>query len=215
MENLQKKKVKELKDLLKLQELPLKGNKAQLIKRLQEYSGKPKPEKAWQYSQAKIDLKKALLDPTSPFHTMSAEQVHNSDIKYKQYPLFEDYFVEMKELVAKEKKDVEMDDLAAKMWRLHFPREEHNKRGYPFWDTHKAKALLKEDVANNKHNEMKPKALRNTRVEYMEFPENIFRERVNSEARKHREKAFWQHARNNKKLKNHVKNRVDSDRIGE
>ena len=104
MDKLDKKTVEELKNLLKLEGLPVGGKKADLIKRLQEYSGKPKPAKAWQYSQAKKDLKKALLvDPTSPFHTMTAKQVHNSDPKYKQYPLFEQYFVDMKAHVAKEK----------------------------------------------------------------------------------------------------------------
>jgi hypothetical protein len=41
---LENKSVPELKDLLKLQGLAVSGRKADLIARLREYSGKPKPE---------------------------------------------------------------------------------------------------------------------------------------------------------------------------
>jgi hypothetical protein len=89
-EALKKKTVNELKDLLKLEGLlPLSGIKPDLIWRLQNYSDKPKPAVKWQYSQAKKDLKKALLNPLSPLHKMSAEEIHMSDEKYKQYPLFQ------------------------------------------------------------------------------------------------------------------------------
>ncbi|KAL3785125.1 hypothetical protein ACHAWO_007948 [Cyclotella atomus] len=72
--------VPELKDLLKLQGLAVSGRKADLIARLREYSGKPKPEVDWQYSKAKKKLKKQLLDPTSSIHNMTAD----SDPEYKQ-----------------------------------------------------------------------------------------------------------------------------------
>jgi hypothetical protein len=44
--NLETKKVEELKDLLKLKGVPLMGKNAELIARLQIYSGKPKPTAA-------------------------------------------------------------------------------------------------------------------------------------------------------------------------
>ena len=77
-ENLESMKNKELQALLKLRDLPISGKKSELIARLREYSGRKKPSKAWQYSQAKKDLKKALLDPRSPLHGMTAEAVHNN-----------------------------------------------------------------------------------------------------------------------------------------
>jgi hypothetical protein len=76
--------VPELKNLLKLQGLAVSGRKADLIARLREYSGKPKPEVDWQYSKAKRKLKKQLLHPTSSdVHNMTADDVWNSDPEYR------------------------------------------------------------------------------------------------------------------------------------
>eukprot|EP00956_Cyclotella_meneghiniana_P012760 scaffold18159_cov58-Cyclotella_meneghiniana.AAC.4 len=47
-QTLQQMKVDQIKDLLKLEKLPVNGNKAELIARLQKYLSKPKPEKGWQ-----------------------------------------------------------------------------------------------------------------------------------------------------------------------
>ena len=76
---LEQMKVRELRSLLKQRGLPVSGKKAELIKRLKNgSSGGPKP-KPWQHSSAKKDLKRALLDPTSPIHNMSVEDIRNSD----------------------------------------------------------------------------------------------------------------------------------------
>jgi hypothetical protein len=96
--------VPELKNLLKLEGLAVSGKKAELIARLREYSGKPKPEVDWQYSKAKRKLKKQLLDPTSNVHNMTADEVWNSDREYKQCPLFPSYFETLKKRVKEEKK---------------------------------------------------------------------------------------------------------------
>jgi hypothetical protein len=64
--------IKQLKSLLQKKGLPVTGQK--------------KPNKPWQHRTAKKDLKRALLDPKSPIHDMSMEQIHASDNRYKQYP---------------------------------------------------------------------------------------------------------------------------------
>ena len=98
-QTLQRMKVDQIKDLLKLEKLPVGGNKAELIARLQKYSGKPKPEKDWQYSKAKKLLKAELLDPNSDIHKMSVEEIWVSKPEYDQYPLFKKYFKDLKDRV--------------------------------------------------------------------------------------------------------------------
>jgi hypothetical protein len=108
--------VPELKNLLKLEGLAVSGRKADLIARLREYSGKPKPDVDWQYSKVKKKLKKQLLDPTSDVHNMTAKEVWNSDPDYKQYPLFLSYFESLKKIVKEEKRCVKEDDANAELF---------------------------------------------------------------------------------------------------
>lgn len=91
---------KQLRELLKEKGLPISGNKNELLERLKNGSGgahsgrnKPKP---WQHSDAKKELKRALLDPTSTIHNMTIEEIRNSKDKYKQYPKFAEYYKNLK-----------------------------------------------------------------------------------------------------------------------
>ena len=197
-------KVDQLKSLLRKKGLPVSGRKAELIERLRNGSRRgPKP-KAWQHSNAKKDLKRALLDPTSPIHNMSVEDIHNSDIRYKQYPNFPKYYKDLKERVEAEKKQVKLDDIAAERHMRNHPRSILNKRGYPHWDTHSAKKLLEVDIANKVHERMEPSQLRKTRDAYKKFPTDVFTKRVNGEVAKHRAAKFWAHKRNKKGMKKYL-----------
>jgi hypothetical protein len=194
----------QLKDLLKLRDLPVSGKKADLIARLETYSGRPKPSKKWANSQAKKDLKKALLDLNHPFYSMTPDAVHNSHDKYRQYPLFKEYFVEMKKRVAEEKERVKMDDSMAKEHLSSFPRAAINKRGYPHWDSHAAQQWLQVDVANGLHKTMKPRKLRKTRECYKEFPKDVFAKRVHAEIARQKAAGFWADKRNKKGMKRYL-----------
>jgi hypothetical protein len=68
----------QLRNLLKLEDLPRTGKKSVLIARLGEYSGKPKPDVDWQYSDAKKELKAELLNPNSLLHMMTVDEIWNS-----------------------------------------------------------------------------------------------------------------------------------------
>ena len=196
--------VKELKNLLKLEGLPVGGNKSDLIARLRAYSGKPKPEVDWQYSTAKKKLKKQLLDSSSSVHKMTAEEVWHSDPDYTQYPMFLSYLESLKKRVNDEKKAVKEDDKIADLYYVHFPRNALNKRGYPHWDGHRAAELLAADIENNLHIGKSANKLRATREEYKEFPKDVFSHRLYNEKTKHKAKGFWVHGRNKKGMKKYL-----------
>ena len=202
---LEQMKVRELRSLLKQRGLPVSGKKAELIKRLKNgSSGGPKP-KPWQHSSAKKDLKRSLLDPASPIHNMSVEDIRNSDERYQQYPNFEKYYKDLKAQVEAEKRQVKEDDIAAERHMRNNQRSAINKRGYPHWDTHAAKKLLELDVAKGAHQKMKPSKLRDTRVEYKEFPSDVFAKRVHREASKQLGAEFWAYKRNKRGMKKYLK----------
>jgi len=197
--------VNQLKALLKSKGLPISGRKSVLIDRLKiGYSGgglttttnKPK---AWQYSDAKKDLKMALLDPMSQIHWMSVDKIRNSDDRYKQYPNFTKYYKDLMKRVKAEKIHVKQDNIAAKRYITDNPRLSNlNKRGYPHWDTHVAKSMLEIDIAKKKNESMPPRQLWTTRDAYKEFPADIFAKRVYAEVSKQKAAAFWAHKRNKK-----------------
>ena len=69
-------------------------------------------------------------------------------------------------------------------------------RGYPFWDSHPANLLLKEDVEIGLVSRVKPAELRALRKEYKEFPLKVFRSHIYQEQRERREKDYWVVKRN-------------------
>ena len=90
--------VNDLQSLLRKEGLPVSGRKSELIERLVNplYRG-PKP-KVWQYSDAKKELKRELLKPSSPLHSMTAKEVQNTSKSFKRYPKFAKYLEEMKKM---------------------------------------------------------------------------------------------------------------------
>lgn len=200
--------VNQLKALLKNKGLPVSGKKSELIERLKiGYSGgglaptttNTNKPKAWQYSDAKKDLKKALLDPMSHIHRMSVEEIRNSNDSYKQYPNFIKYYKDLMERVKAEKIQVKQDDIAVTRFITDNPRLSNlNKRGYPHWDTHAAKSMLEIDIAKKTNESMPPRQLWTTRDAYKEFPADIFAKRVYAEVTKQKAAAFWAHKRNKK-----------------
>lgn len=71
------------------------------------------------------------------------------------------------------------------------PRVLMDPRGYPRWDQSEAFGLLKQDIADGKHDEMAPQQLQQTRDEYKDFPLEVFRNHIHQELRAIREKAYW------------------------
>lgn len=193
---------KQLRELLKEKGLPVSGNKNELLERLKNGSGgahsgrnKPKP---WQHSDAKKELKRALLNPTSTIHNMTIEEIRNSNNKYKQYPKFAEYYKNLKLNVEAEMAQVQADDIAAEEHIRNNPRKPLNRRGYPHWDTHAAKIMLERDVANKVHETMTPQQLRMSanRNEYRDFPPQVFAARMYAEVARQKAVKFWAFKRN-------------------
>jgi len=199
-------KVDQLKSLLRQKGLPVSGRKHELVQRLKNGPKKGGPKlKAWQHSDAKKDLKRALLDPTSSIHNMSLENVRRSDDRFGHYPNFAKYYDDLKRQVREEKLRVHQDDVAAEKYRRSNPRSHLNQRGYPHWDTHPAKKLLEVDVANNMHMKMTPIQLRGTNNAYKDFPPDVFAKRVNREVSKQKAAQFWAFKRNKRGMKNYLR----------
>ena len=194
----------DLKSLLKQKDLPLSGNKEELIERLVLYPNGCPEAPLWQYSNTKKYLKRELLDPSSPIHNMSVKDIWNSDSRYKRYPLFPKYYEVLKARVEAEKKQVQEDDVKAER---HIKNNQHsllNKRGYPHWKKHPAKELLEVDVANKVHERMSRTKLQQSRAAYMAFPSEVFNKRVNREIDKQRAAQFWAYKRNKRGMKKYL-----------
>ena len=67
--------------------------------------------------------------------------------------------------------------------RLLFPPPTHNQRGEPRWHGSQAESLLKHDVAEKRHETMAPQLLHKTRIEYMDYPLDVFRKHIHQEVR--------------------------------
>lgn len=86
------------------------------------------------------------------------------------------------------------------------PRRELTDRNIPFWDTHSAKKLLENDVADGTANAMaSKKQLWQSRDEYQKFPLSVFRDHFYQERRKQLAGPYWQRKRNLAAQKEHDK----------
>ena len=74
------------------------------------------------------------------------------------------------------------------------PRELFAPQGYPRWDWHAAKNSLKADIDAMEKEEMpkmSPAELRKRRLEYQEFPLEVFSDHIHQEKRSRRERPYW------------------------
>ena len=201
--DLQRLTITVLKDRLRKRGLNVGGKKAELIARL---LGREKSrEKKWKGSKARALLTRLVLDDKSWVHTMSPEDIHKSQSIFESFPLpkFKEYLGTIQKSVAIVKETVKVNEKEVWQDLAEFPREATNDRGYPFWDTHSARALLASDVRDGSANEMKPKELWYTRDEYQCFPLGVFRDHVHQEKRRQRELPGSIHRRNKKAQKMH------------
>lgn len=178
------------------------GNKDDLVDRIlgRETVEKRKKKPKWRNSKARAMLVRMLMDQNSNAQEMTWQQLYASHEWFQEYDSksFRDYVRELKKANPKKLKIVTEDNMIIKAELKNFPRPEKTNRGQPFWDTHPAKLLLREDVKVGKHLEMKPHILHQTRPEYKAFNLKTFRQHVYQEKR-HQKELPMRVARRNKK----------------
>ena len=157
---------------------------------------------AWQNSKAKKLLEKDLISGAIPLDRSDMEP---SDV-YLQRPEFADieYGRFRARLLAlrnqiKEKNDHAASDSASLTRDRHIhPKASHNHRGEPRWEGSETERLLRLDMDEGKHENMKPIDLYQTREEYYDnFPLKVFRKHIDQEKRRRKFLAY--HAAKNSK----------------
>ena len=73
-----------------------------------------------------------------------------------------------------------------------------NEYGYPYWDTHPAKDLLREDVTNGVADRVTPKVLWESSTVYQQFPLHVFTRRFYKAKYRAKASVAWQLLRNKK-----------------
>ena len=129
---------------------------------------------------------------------MSIEEVWQSDQLFQQYELekFKEYYKSMVKRTDKRKQSINDEYKAYQADMLKLPRCNTTTRGYPFWDTHKASELLKDDEESGRAKNLKPTALWKSRKEYQDFPIPVFRKHIYQLRTKRLAAPFWQYKRN-------------------
>lgn len=139
-------------------------------------------------------FKLRLYPEKSGISRMTAKEIWESSKLFKCYPFddFKQYDKKMikftkkrRELIDQQQRDFEQDV-------TNFPPSQMTNRGEPFWNTHAANTLLREDVKSGKANLMKPLELWRTKSEYMEFKQTTFAKHVFQEKGKQRAAPYWQ-----------------------
>jgi len=202
-EGLSKLTVVQLKERLRLNDLPVSGNKTELIERLM---GREPPKlETWKKSKAKQMLKNMFADENSKVHTLSAEAIHQSHPRFKVYPFdkFQGYVQTIKGASSELKEINRVTEREVWEDTQRNPRPNMTFHGYPFWDTHSGRDLLYEDVKTGKAYSMKPMELQTTQSAYKQFPSKVFGKRVHQMKRFVREEPGWVATRNKKAQKMH------------
>ena len=91
------------------------------------------------------------------------------------------------------------------------PRQPTNARGELVFDLHPAKALLREDIKNNRHIGIEPQQLQLTRTEHQAFNSNIFGQRIHQEIRFQKCCDHLENQRHKKRRK-HLEKKAEEER---
>jgi hypothetical protein len=158
-----------------------------------------KPEK-WRGSEAKALLRADIISKRVP-DTMTAKEVYAMRPEYKAFPIkyFSTNLKNLRKAIADNFGRMQVDCEAYGHDRaiLKTLATADQTTDVP-WHKSEAKKLLKEDIDNGKHIQMKPSALRRTRKEYKDFKLDVFRKHVHQEIDS-RSKRAYRFAKKNKK----------------
>jgi hypothetical protein len=206
IKNMKPDDVYKLSALFQEYELPrFKTNLASLKKSLGKDSSrstiKSTKTEPWRHSEAKAYLTALLqTDSDGEIHRMDPQDVFKMSDLFKPYEFhnFKTNLENLKETLKKGREMVQIDEEAFLKDQSVIPRKTMTSGGYSPWNTSPAKTLLEQDVRENKHNGIKPRAFQLSRPEYQEFPLTVFRKHIYQEEYAQTGRSYWMHK---KKLK--------------
>mmetsp|Transcript_362 Transcript_362/g.449 ORF Transcript_362/g.449 Transcript_362/m.449 type:complete len:328 (-) Transcript_362:72-1055(-) len=208
--DLKKLSKEQLKNKLKKLGLKVSGNKGELIDRLLNPSMHKKRPDDWKKSKAKALLHKLFQDRESRLYKMTPRQIYDSHKWYQEYPYhrFKENVTSLRKSIEENFARVDRDVKIVREELQNFPQCSEGCRGYPRWDKHSAKSLLRQDIEEGKYKLGDAKRFQQSRAEYCEFPLTVFRDHIHQERRRQREKPMKVIQRNRKAQKAH-QNEVD------
>lgn len=155
-----------------------------------------KKKKNWRNSKAKELLFGHILSGRIPldFNEMNADEVYKMEPEFSEFPFnnFKTNLNTLRKDIQAQKTRSSIDEEALKHDRCITSRKV-TQYGYPFWPTSKARESLLIDLAEGRHERMKPSVLWQTRLEYKEYPERVFLDHIHQELRSMRERPYWLH----------------------
>jgi len=179
-----------------------------------EQSPKPPPSPpAWRTSRAKKLLTADLLneDNNVPLYPIDDEvqdyfddeslltnlEIYNSRPEFLLYKWenFQTNLSNLREKIIQDKDMADADQAAFNQYRQAHPRPTTNHRGEPFWDRSEAQRLLRMDMDEGKHRQMKPSQLRQTRPVFEEHGVIAFGKKICQEKRRRKYIAYLQSKR--------------------
>lgn len=177
-----------------LDALPLEERTAAILRRNQNLEERRPKNIDWKNSAARDiiiqDLESGLLslDRNEMPARMAWDLMYKNMIEFKDvlYTQFRDRLNDHRKVMSAKKIESKRQlDLFNYSKTLHPPKEK-NSKGEPIWENHPAQELLRKDVADMKHKEMKPQALQASRHEYQVFDSKVFRDHIYQEIRRNK-----------------------------
>jgi hypothetical protein len=165
--------------------------------------------KNWAQSASKAFLRQELLKEDSIYWTMTPKDAYSSmpalfsPFKYEN---FVTNFRNLKKSIKGEIEAISFDDGAVKKEKEAFPPDGVDRRGNERFHIHPAKQLLIDDIKNGAGMTYfnRPRDLRETKDEYMEFDPKYFRKAFNRQKQREKEEVGWQHRRNLRGARNNL-----------
>eukprot|EP00986_Skeletonema_menzelii_P017314 scaffold18880_cov68-Skeletonema_menzelii.AAC.2 len=196
----------QLKEKLRALGLKVSGKKQELVDRLLNPNSHRKPV-AWKKSKAKALLNKLLHDRDSRLHNMTTREIYETNDWFQEYPFdrFNENVTSLRKTIQENFTIVDRDIEIVREELRNFPQSSEGSRGYPRWDKHPARSLLRRDIQDGKYVLGQAKKFQKTRQEYGAFPLAVFRDHIHQERRRQREKPMKVIQRNKKAQKLHQK----------
>jgi len=164
----------------------------------------PKPT-PWQHSEAKQILKKDIVEGrvTDEMDPEEVFEMHGGLYHEYEFKNFKTNLGDLKEALKKQFGKAVSDHLA--LWNdiTHRPRNgpTDSTRPCPRWEGSEAERLLKLDMEEGLHEQMRPSDLFFSRPEYAPWPLEVFRDHIYQGSRSELETPYWMAKRAEKEAK--------------